>query len=256
MACHTIPWARKILIACPLLLLVSVSSALAPGYVLHEERQTPFTSTIERRRLDPNVPIPVRIGLKQNEESMANAEAWLMSVSDPDSKDYGRFWTQDEVIELFKPTDDTLKTVTDWLSSNGVEEFTHSDNKLFFAFDAPTSQVERMLQTKVYAHSRSDSPAVLAACDQYYLPDYLRQHIDYITPGVRESDITDRVQSEILGRSAGKVISSPCSGMSCFRNASCGTNCFSYKAANPRLRPRHLEQSGNSSFGCRRSRKP
>lgn len=67
-----------------------------------------------------------------------------MDVSDPDSPNYGRHWSQDEVIEAFKPSGETIRNVTSWLHSHGIFEFTHSDNKMWFAFDTSVGKAESM----------------------------------------------------------------------------------------------------------------
>ena len=72
----------------------------------------------------------MRIGLRQNHYAALNAEKWLMEVSDPNSPDYGKHWTPEEVLEAFQPSDDTIRNVTAWLKSHGIDEFTHSDNKM------------------------------------------------------------------------------------------------------------------------------
>ena len=159
--------------------------------IVHEKRDVPFRNPINRQRIDANTILPMRIGLKSNAESLANAENWLMAISDPDSPQYGRYWSQKDVIEAFKPSEETIEAVTQWLLNNSVTEFTHSDNKMWFAFDMFAKQAESMLQTVFFTHERPNG-RIEASCDQYFLPEYLQPHIDYITPGLKGSDITAR----------------------------------------------------------------
>lgn len=45
------------------------------------------------------------------------------------------------------------------------------------------------------------------SCEQYFLPDYLHEHIHYITPGVKGSDVTTRVaKNRPYKRSNGKML--------------------------------------------------
>lgn len=114
-----------------LLLLVAVGFSFAPRppLVLHERRDIPLHGAIDRRHIDANVVLPMRIGLRQNQDAVSKAESWLISVSDPDSEQYGRYWTQEEVIKAFRPSDETIQVVRDWLCTHGITKFTHSDNK-------------------------------------------------------------------------------------------------------------------------------
>lgn len=38
--------------------------------------------------------------------------------------------------------------------------------------------------TEYYEHEHTDNGRIAVACDEYYVPDHLMQHIDYVTPGV------------------------------------------------------------------------
>ena len=174
-----------------LLVLLSLSSVFAHSLIVHEKRDVPHQNAIDRRRIDPNAVLPMRLGLKQNEEATLKAETWLMSVSHPESPQYGRHWTQQDVIDAFKPTDETVQTVTDWLSSHGIHGVTHSDNRMWIAFDITAKEAETIFHTEYFEHQRSNGRFEVS-CDHYYLPQHLQSHVDYITPGIKGSDITGR----------------------------------------------------------------
>ena len=84
-----------------------------------------------------------------------------MDVSDPASPSYGRHWTSEGVIDVFRPSDETgqldassdtavrvvpntdstpVNAVYHWLLDPGVSNgsITHSDNKAWLAFLATT----------------------------------------------------------------------------------------------------------------------
>ena len=94
----------------------------------------------------------MRIGLKQNQEALFNAEAWLMDVSDPDPGNFGRHWSQDDVVNAFHPSTETIQAVTDLLHSHGIFDFTHSDNKQWFAFDIMAGKAEEILRKQYFEH--------------------------------------------------------------------------------------------------------
>lgn len=182
-----------------LILLFTTSISGSSPLVVHEQRDVFDDEIATRSRIEGDTLLPVRIGLKQNQHAAENAEKWLMEVSHPDSPKYGQHWSQEDVIEAFKPSEHTIGNVTEWLNGHGIDDFTHSDNKLWFAFDLPAAQLESLLQTEYYERL-NEGGEFEAACDRYSLPEYLQDHIDYITPGATPSVITGRTAR---GRSDG-----------------------------------------------------
>ena len=168
-------------------------AASGQSLVVHEERHEPLRTAIDRRRIESKAMLPMRIGLQQNQDALMQAEPWLMAVSDPTSPDYGRHWSQEAVIEAFKPANETIQAVEAWLSSHGVLQFTHSDNRLWIAFDMPAEQAENMLHTEYLEHQLSNGRFEVST-DRYLLPAYLQVHVDYVKPGVKGSDITGRTK--------------------------------------------------------------
>lgn len=160
-------------------------------HILHEKRDFNLSGAIDRRRIDGDVLLPMRIGLKPNADAMENGEEWLMAISDPTSPDYGKFWTRDQVIDAFAPHEDSVNGVIDWLNANGISALTHTDNKQWIAFDLPASQAEVLLRTEFYEHERANGGSE-ASCDEYLLPEHLSSHVDFITPGIKSRDITGR----------------------------------------------------------------
>lgn len=62
----------------------------------------------------------MRIGLKQS--NLDKGPQWLMDVSHPKSENYGKHWTSEEIIDAFRPADDTVEAVKQWLKDNGISE--------------------------------------------------------------------------------------------------------------------------------------
>lgn len=71
------------------------------GYVVHERRDVLPSGFAIRERLDPGVRLPLRIGLKQRNLHLASR--FLDEVSHPQSKNYARYWTPQEVVDKFSP---------------------------------------------------------------------------------------------------------------------------------------------------------
>ncbi|KAF2171470.1 hypothetical protein M409DRAFT_63728 [Zasmidium cellare ATCC 36951] len=156
--------------------------AVPETHIVHEKRDYTSRRWAKRDRAKPHARLPVRIGLAQN--NLDKAHDYLMDVSHPTSPNYGKHWTSEEVIEAFKPSDDAVQTVRQWLVDAGisVKEIVHSDNKQWLAFDASTKQMESLLHTEYHEYEDIKTGGVMPACDQYHVPKHIQQHIDYITP--------------------------------------------------------------------------
>jgi tripeptidyl-peptidase-1 len=127
--------------------------------------------------------------------------------SHPTSPNYGKHWTKEAVHDMFAPSEETVETVREWLVASGIEisHIVHSDNKGWLAFDIPTWQAEELFQTKYHEHVHVETGAVKVGSDEYenllpnwsciclilflryYLPEHVREHVDYISPGVKLS---------------------------------------------------------------------
>jgi len=159
--------------------------AIPVSHTVHEARdpQSVASRWTQKHRVASSALLPVRIGLTQS--NLDTGDAMLMQVSDPDSPRYGKHWTSDEVIEYFKPSEDTVDAVTTWLRANGISKITLSGNKAWLAFDLTASKLEALLHAEYYLYEDKHTNAVVASCHQYHLPRSLQRHIDFITPGLK-----------------------------------------------------------------------
>lgn len=107
--------------------------------------------------------------------------------SDPNSPNFGRHWTSEDVIEAFRPSQETENEVRQWLIGSDIppKRITHTENKAWFAFYATAEEAEKLLHTKFHEFEDSVTGEVIPACDSYYVPKRIREHIDYITPGIK-----------------------------------------------------------------------
>jgi tripeptidyl-peptidase-1 len=164
------------------------------SYVVHERRQSPRPSKwIKRAKIQPHAILPIRIGLTQT--SLEKAHEYLMDVSDPFSPRYGKHWTEEDIIEKFKPSEECVEAVILWLTSSGISRnrISQSNNKGWLAFDATTKESEDLFHAEFHEYEHEASGEVSVACEVYHLPKHVRLHIDYITPGIRLISMTRRV---------------------------------------------------------------
>ncbi|KAI1364802.1 peptidase S8/S53 domain-containing protein [Xylaria arbuscula] len=155
-------------------------------YIRHEKRtlaQGSAWAKVERAKRE--VSLPVRIGLKQ--PNLIDGHNLLMDISNPDSENYGKHLTAEEVVDFFAPPESSVQAVRNWLVEAGIEEHktSQSANKQWIQFDAPVNQVEDLLMANyhVWEHKLTGSKDI--GCDEYHVPKLVAPHVDYITPGVK-----------------------------------------------------------------------
>lgn len=176
---------RKIALVALSLLAFSVALPAPASHVIHEERDETPARWIRRDRVPADAKLPVRIGLTQS--NLDNAHEHLFDVANPDSSDYGKHWSSDQVIEMFKPADETIDTVRSWLVSSGIDKdsITLSGNKAWLAFTATADRMESLLHTEYFEFEDTATGGIMPACDRYHVPHHVQDHIDYVTPGIK-----------------------------------------------------------------------
>ena len=155
------------------------------------------------RRQDAFKIIPLRFGLKQS--NMEKIEEFLNDVSYPDSPNYGKHWSPDQVEKVFSPTQEAFDTVLAWLVNGGIDikRLRGSRMKAWIQVNTTIEEAERLLQTEynLYIHVsgekhvgmfilQSHSCIVLTdflwlqACNAYHLPKHVSPHIEIVTPSI------------------------------------------------------------------------
>ncbi|KAJ6177663.1 hypothetical protein N7519_008124 [Penicillium mononematosum] len=162
----------------------------AHDYQLHERRDFIPKSWVEGKKLDGHVSLPVRIGLTQS--NLDYGHELLMDLSNPHSSRYGQYLSVNEVHDLFAPTEKSVEDVRSWLESAGIakDRITQSTNKQWVQFDADAEELENLLHTKYYVYSHAETGRLHVACREYHVPSSVREHVDYITPGISLREVT------------------------------------------------------------------
>ncbi|KAK6833131.1 hypothetical protein PG995_012901 [Apiospora arundinis] len=186
-----------------LLLACGTQSCPTQNYAVHEERSqsSSYRNGRVQRRTKPSgdAIIPVRIGLTQS--NLNTGYQRLMEVSHPSSPQYGKHLSHEEVVELFAPKEEALASVKTWLTSSGIrpERIVHYENKGWLSINMRINEAESLFRTEYHEIDRQGE--VRLGCDHYSVPKHLREHIDYITPGVKPSGpMRKRTISRALAR--------------------------------------------------------
>ncbi|KAK8038492.1 tripeptidyl-peptidase sed1 [Apiospora rasikravindrae] len=160
--------------------------AIPHDHVKHERRTVEQGRRwVKLKRADAQATLPMRIGLKQ--QNLEKGHDLLMDISDPTSKNYGKHLTSTEVADFFAPSNTSVVVVKDWLVEAGIPASTISQslNRQWIQFDVPVHQAEDLLATDYHIYEHEDSGVQTVACEEYHVPEYIQEHIDYITPGIK-----------------------------------------------------------------------
>lgn len=167
---------------------IALTATTAPthtSHVVHEKRQSSPLNWQKYSRVDPSIVLPVRIGLKQS--NLEKGPTLLDEVSNPGSPKYGQHYTVEKIHEIFAPQPNTVETVSAWLQDSGIaaDRISQSVNKQWLQFDATTSEVEALIKTEYYNYAHYGTGKTNIGCDEYSVPHHVREHVDYITPGLK-----------------------------------------------------------------------
>ncbi|KAF7527340.1 hypothetical protein G7054_g10491 [Neopestalotiopsis clavispora] len=188
----------------------------ATSHVVHEERTAPRRHWTKKGRLHGFKTLPVRIGLSQS--NLHRAEEFIHAVSHPQSADYGKHWTAEQIAETFAPSRESIGAVRQWLEDEGIDSdrVTLSRGRHWLEFKATVQEVERLLKTEYHVYQHGQHGNLHVACDKYHVPSHLTEHIDLITPTIhfdqrvghdrdnKQVPVADKHQEELRKRSLGK----------------------------------------------------
>ncbi|GKT96345.1 subtilisin-like protein [Colletotrichum tofieldiae] len=152
-------------------------------HVVHEQRHPARREWVKNHRLHTMARLPVRIGLAQS--NLHRANEFMNDVAHPDSPNYGKHWTHEDIINMFAPRQESIALVMQWLESEGIKRsrVELSKGRNWVQFNGTAGEIERLLKTEyhVYKHEQGH---MHVACDKYHVPEHLVEHIDMITPSV------------------------------------------------------------------------
>ncbi|KAI8980197.1 subtilisin-like protein [Trametes punicea] len=153
--------------------------------VLHEGRNGPPQGWTPHRRADPDVVVPLKVALRQS--NIHELENYLLDVADPGSPNYGQWWAPSKVIDAFRPPAESLNTVHDWLSSEGVDasRIKLSKDHSYVHVNVSIAEAERILATTYYVYRHTDGSEQVGCHQGYHLPEHVVDHVDFISPTVQ-----------------------------------------------------------------------
>ena len=120
------------------------------------------------------------------QSNLESGAQYLNDISNPNSPNFGKHWTSQQVKDAFAPSDETTSAVQAWLADAGINEdkVTLSHSGGFLKFDATVKEAEGLLQTNYHVYQNKKSGQEHVGCDDFKLPSNLREHVDFIRPTI------------------------------------------------------------------------
>lgn len=116
--------------------------------------------------------------------------------SEPDSPNYGKHYTQEQVAELFAPEQGSLDTVQNWLKDAGISGVSVPKSKGWVQFQTTLSKLESLLQTSYHIYEFASTGENYFGTDSYKLPSDISNVVDFVTPGVVTSKMVSPTSSK------------------------------------------------------------
>lgn len=162
--------------------------------------------------------VPLTFALRQN--NLAELEEKLLQISDPDSKDYQAYLSDEQIRKIISPSSEAKERVEEFLERHGVAKSSYSQHHDFLSVRVPVTVAERMLQTKfsVFMHKHLPNRTVVRAHTSYWLPELVAEHVEFVAGTIRlprfssydafSQDIRRQPQEDVgASASRGRVLS-------------------------------------------------
>lgn len=170
---------RSTMYLCHVLLLLANLAAI----VLADPRPVPTGWTLHRRAA-PDTNVLVRISLVQS--NVDNLDAYLLDVADPQSPNYGRHWTPEQVLDTFRPRQESVEVVTSWLSN----ELALDSHSLGLSLDRDVinlnitaAEAERIFDTEYNVYRWNDDGGERIGCHEgHSFPPHVSEHVNFVWP--------------------------------------------------------------------------
>lgn len=150
--------------------------------------------------------IRAQIGLKQS--NVAGLQAKLLDISDPRSKNYGKWLSKDEVNAFTAPPTENVEAIKAWLSSAGITDIS-TPSPDWIEFTAPVSQMNTLLNAKYESFWHSIDDRTVPRTREYSIPASLHDMIDMITPTTAFYSRTAPHATSVVPAAVAEIITTP-----------------------------------------------
>ncbi|XP_067098919.1 tripeptidyl-peptidase 1 [Osmerus mordax] len=129
-------------------------------------------------RVDPSEHLELTFALKQQNVNLL--EQQLRAVSDPDSAQYGKHLTLEEVASLVRPSQVTHKVVRHWLQMHGIRDCLTVETEDFLQCTMTAGVAEMLLPGSEFHRYARDRQTLVRSPSWYKVHPTVHPHLDFV----------------------------------------------------------------------------
>ncbi|KAJ5600925.1 Peptidase S8/S53 subtilisin/kexin/sedolisin [Penicillium hetheringtonii] len=131
---------------------------------------------------------PLKLNLALTQEGLQGFENALMDMSTPGHPDYGKhFQTHDEMKRMLQPSDQSVKTVRNWLEEAGVKDIQHDADWL--TIHTTVEKANDLLDANFQYYVNRNQHVERLRTLEYSLPKEVIPHVNLVSPTTRFGQI-------------------------------------------------------------------
>jgi tripeptidyl-peptidase I len=104
---------------------------------------------------------------------------------------------------MFAPPRHTVERVEVWLIDSGIsrDRISHAAGRNWVKFNATVEEIESLFNTEYHVYEHQNG-GIRIACDEYHLPEHVREHIDFAMPTIHLEGMVPqrRIMTEIQAK--------------------------------------------------------
>ncbi|GAA6213548.1 tripeptidyl-peptidase 1-like isoform X1 [Lates japonicus] len=154
------------------------SSLVWSGYLEYDQDVLIPEDWTRVGRVDPAEELELTFALKQQNVNLL--EETLRWVSDPDSAQYGKYLTLEEVASLVRPSELTHKVVRHWLHSHGITNCLTVRTEDFLQCTMTAEVAEKLLPGSRFNRYIRDGQSIVRSSAPYSVHDDVHRHLDFV----------------------------------------------------------------------------
>lgn len=129
--------------------------------------------------------------------NLEKLEATALRVSDPLSKHYGQYLSNEAVHSMIAPAEQSLSAIVGFLAQYGLQGHALTPNSDFLQVTVTVAQANSLLSTEYYRFTDGRGRSI-HRCLHYSLPAEVARHVDFVAPTVHIPKQTNRQTEEQL----------------------------------------------------------
>ncbi|XP_038584372.1 tripeptidyl-peptidase 1 [Micropterus salmoides] len=154
------------------------SSLVWSGYLEYDQDVLISGDWTTVGRVDPGQELALTFALKQQNVDLL--EETLRLVSDPDSPQYGKHLTLEEVASLVRPSELTQKTVNHWLQCHGITNCLTVSTQDFLQCTMTAEVAETLLPGSKFHRYKRGGQSLVRSSAPYSVHDDVHPHLDFV----------------------------------------------------------------------------